>query len=76
VHRLLEAGVLVTVNSDDPTPFNCSLADEFRTLAGYPGPSMEELTMRAVDASWMTPLERSRLREVVATWWSVDGLEL
>ena len=72
---LLEADVAVTINSDDPTPFNCSLAEEFRTLAEYPSPSMEELTLRAIEVSWMSDEEQSRHRSVVTDYWQgADGL--
>jgi len=69
VHQLELAGANVTINSDDPTPFNCTLAGEFRELARFDGPSMLEYTRRAIDASWMTPEERSRFRDDVERWW-------
>jgi adenosine deaminase len=69
LHQLFAQGVVVTINSDDPTPFNCSLAGEFRALSAFEVPSMERLTHVAIDASWMSASERDAVRAVVSDWW-------
>ncbi len=66
VHALLAAGANVTLNSDDPTLFNCSLAGEFRAL---PDASMRELTLAAVAASWLDVDEQAALADRVTAWW-------
>lgn len=70
VHGLIAAGVNVTINSDDPALFNCSLAGEFRELSRYRDRSMQDLTLAAVRASWLGPQERRDLEETVTTWWT------
>jgi adenosine deaminase len=69
VHRLIAAGANVTINSDDPALFNCSLADEFRVLSRYQKRSMEDLTIAAVEASWLDDSARQVLAERVREWW-------
>lgn len=69
VHALLAAGANVTINSDDPTFFDCSLAGEFRTLAEYGSASMEALTLAAVDASWLGESEKAEVARLVTSWW-------
>ena len=72
VHRLIAAGANVTINSDDPALFNCSLADEFRVLSRYQKRSMEDLTIAAVEASWLDEPDRQVLSERVRAWWGGD----
>lgn len=69
VHALLAAGANVTISSDDPMFFHCTLADEFRALSRYGGRSMEELTLAAVEASWLEESERRELADRVRGWW-------
>ncbi len=70
IHQLIAAGVNVTISSDDPALFDCSVASEFRTLSGYGTKSMEELTMAAIQAAWVTEEERFELVEMVRAWWA------
>ncbi|MEE9205491.1 MAG: adenosine deaminase, partial [Acidimicrobiia bacterium] len=70
IHQLIAAGVNVTISSDDPALFDCSVASEFRTLSGYGTKSMEELTMAAIQAAWATEEERQVLVETVRAWWA------
>ena len=63
--RLLdEAGVMVTVNSDDPALFGVSLTDEYRVLArdfGYGPDDLERISQHAVAASFLSTREKQRL---------------
>lgn len=70
IHQLIAAGVNVTISSDDPALFDCSVASEFRTLSGYGTKSMEDLTMAAIQAAWATEEERQVLVETVRAWWA------
>ena len=70
VHRLIAAGANVTINSDDPALFNCSLAGEFRVLSRYQKRSMEDFTIAAVEASWLDDSGREMLAERIRTWWA------
>ena len=73
VHELMDAGVNVTINSDDPSFFNCSLAEEFRKLSQYEGKSMEDLTLSAVEASWLNGEDRRELAARVQKWWAAQS---
>jgi adenosine deaminase len=56
IRRLRDAGVLVTVNTDDPKMFGNSLAEEFALLQARLGFSPDEvrgLLLDALAASWM-----------------------
>lgn len=60
--RLDEAGVIVTVNSDDPALFGASLTDEYRLLAnafGYAAADLERISLNAVRSSFLPPTERA-----------------
>lgn len=62
--RLVEAGLLVTVNSDDPALFNTTLVDEYRHAVADCGLSLgelEEVAINAVRAAYLPPDEKARL---------------
>jgi aminodeoxyfutalosine deaminase len=61
---LHDAGVPVTVNSDDPPMFNTTLTNEYIVLAehfGFTLEELEDLTTRAVDAAFLPEAERETL---------------
>jgi adenosine deaminase len=63
---LYDAGVQVTINSDDPPMFDTSLTQEYIALATYCDFSVEqlfELSLRAVNASFLPAEERTALAE-------------
>jgi adenosine deaminase len=71
--HLIEAGALVTVNTDDPAMFHSSLAGEFRVLDeifGLGEEMIRRISLAPVEASWATPETKQRLREQIAAWWS------
>lgn len=70
VGTLLDAGAYVTLNSDDPTFFHTSVANELRTVAGLFNGDPLELTRKAVAASWMTTAEKNHALAQIAAWWS------
>lgn len=54
--RLLEAGLYVTINSDDPPMFNTTLTDEYLKIAeafGFDDLMIEQLVMNGVRASFL-----------------------
>lgn len=62
--RLVEAGVLVTINSDDPPMFGTTLNDEYAVAARLLnlGPDgVAALARDAVTASFLAPAERERI---------------
>ncbi len=62
IRRYFDHGILVTVNTDDPTMFNNSLAEEYAALAavhGFTPAEIRQLKRNAIAASWL-PEERKR----------------
>ena len=62
IRKYFEAGVVVTVNSDDPQMFQTSLAEEYLLLerdCGFTKPEIRELILSAIAASWL-PEERKK----------------
>jgi adenosine deaminase len=68
IQRLMDAGVIVTVNSDDPPMFNTTLTREFQVCAetfGWDANTIETLTCNAVRATLLSAEERVALLERV-----------
>lgn len=66
LRRLHDAGVKVTLNSDDPPFFRTSLAAEYEIAArhfGFTEAELRGLTRNAVEAGFATTAERAGLRE-------------
>ncbi len=66
LRRLVEAGVVITIGSDDPPLFGTTLGDEVATLAGAFGldaPACDDVLLNGVRASFLPP---ERKREVEA----------
>lgn len=63
---LHDAGVQVTINSDDPPMFNTTLTNEYLTLAAQHDFTLDELgnlSLRALDAAFLPETDRRRLRQ-------------
>lgn len=59
-----DAGVFVTVNSDDPPMFGTTLTDEYRFLVrhfGYDADGIERIALNAVRAAFLPDDEKARL---------------
>jgi adenosine deaminase len=70
LRALVDAGLVCTVNSDDPPMFGTTLVDEYRLLAGQ-GFTWEELwalNRNAVEAAFVDPAERAALRARYDAW--------
>jgi len=70
---LIEAGALVTVNTDDPAMFHSSLAGEFRVLEeifGLDEKAIKRISLAPVEASFGSAESKQRLRDRITTWWS------
>lgn len=68
IRELFDAGVLVTVNSDDPAMFGTSLADEYSSLEevlGFSPAEIRTLMLNAVDASWLPAARQGDVRATV-----------
>ncbi len=62
--RLLDVGLNVTINSDDPPMFNTTLTDEYLKIAdifGFDAGKIEELVLNGLHATLMPAAERTRL---------------
>jgi adenosine deaminase len=62
--QLIEAGLYVTINSDDPPLFDTSLNDEYVRCAeafGFDAATMEQLSLNALRASLLPAARRSEL---------------
>lgn len=63
--RLMDAGLYITINSDDPPMFNTTLTDEYllghRTW-GWDRGQIEKLVLNAVDAALLPTEEKTGLR--------------
>ncbi len=65
LRRLWDAGVYVTVNSDDPPLFNTTLSQEYQVLVdafGFDADELEQVSLNAVRASFLSD-ERKRAME-------------
>jgi adenosine deaminase len=73
VRRLHDAGVLVTVNTDDPAMFGNSLVDDFDALMrvhDFTPAEIQRVLLNAVDAAW---LPTDRRRTMAATFEASPG---
>ena len=67
--RLIEAGLYVTLNSDDPPMFDTTLTDEYLKVArafGLGAPDFERLVQAAVRASLLPAAEKAKLAASIA----------
>lgn len=65
VMRMIDAGLLVTLNSDNAAMFGIDLADEFcivRDAFGLDLDALEDLALASIDASWIAPEDQRRAR--------------
>ncbi len=66
IRRYFEAGVIVTVNTDDPKMFQTSLAEEYRLLeqeCGWTRSEICRLIQYAIESSWQSAEEKAALLE-------------
>jgi adenosine deaminase len=83
LRRLWDAGVLLTINSDDPPMFNTTLLDEYRvavTHFGFAADDLARLSMNAARASLLPVEKRQQLVEIfkkeIQEAFSKNGLTL
>ena len=68
IRALFDAGVIVTVNTDDPKMFNTSLEDEYEALAahlGFTWTELKALNDHALAAVWCGEEEKRRLSRLI-----------
>ena len=74
--RLVEAGLLVTINSDDPPMFGTTLNDEYAVAAGLLGVGAEGiagLARDAVTASFLDPAGKQRIINEIDAYLATAG---
>jgi adenosine deaminase len=68
LRRLFDAGIQVTLNTDDPTFFNTTLNDEYRLVArvfGFDAAELTTLVLNGVRAAFLPEDEKQTLlREI------------
>jgi adenosine deaminase len=72
VRDLIDRGAVVTVNSDDPAMFDCTLDGEYRALRdhlGLDGPALWNLARAGIDSSWASSAMKAELRADLDAWW-------
>jgi len=65
INGMIEAGLLVHLNSDDPTMFRTDIGKEYVDFIGqndYAPEVAKTLVFNGVDATWLDPDDRARLR--------------
>lgn len=76
IRRYLEGGLLVTVNSDDPPMFGTSITNEYRVLhdtLGFSESELQQLSLNAVQASFLPEREKKLLRRELESGFEVPG---
>ena len=69
---LIEAGALVTINTDDPAMFHSSLAGEFQVLDevfDLDEATIKRISLAPVAASWAPPETKQHLGTTIKAWW-------
>jgi adenosine deaminase len=72
VRRYFDEGLMVTVNSDDPTMFNTSIAQEYLALVHHLHFTLDEikkLTRNTIDASFMPDGDKKSMRSRFEVDW-------
>ena len=71
IRTLIDEGAFVTLNTDDPAMFGCTLAGEYAAVEslGYDDETMRLLSENAIDASWASPARKRQLHVDLASWW-------
>lgn len=75
---LIEAGAMVTLSSDDPAMFHCTLAGEYDAAVEHFGGDdavIRRLAANAVDASWAEAETRRHLHARLAAWWDARSAD-
>ncbi|MCE9849084.1 adenosine deaminase [Aeromonas allosaccharophila] len=79
VLRLLEQGLCVTINSDDPAYFGGYMGANFEALADGLGATMSQLcrlSLNAVEASWLSLADKARLTREIRSYAETHGVIL
>ena len=67
INEMMRAGLLVHLNSDDPTMFRTDIGKEYVDFVGqneYPPEIAKQLVRNGVDATWLDDSEKAALHRV------------
>ena len=73
---LLDAGLVVTINSDDPPMFGTTITDELYRVSqtfGLDKDALYSLSMNAANAAFVSDERRQELRDILRENWYSDG---
>ena len=76
IAQMVDAGLRITIDSDDPPMFGTDAVNDFRALAralGYGLPEFADFTRNAVNAAWLDGSDRAALSQVVESRLSALG---
>ena len=75
LRRMVDAGLVCTVNSDDPPMFGTTLVDEYLLLAGqgFTWDELWQLNRTALDVTFLDGAERERYRARYDAWLAGAG---
>ncbi|MNZ48080.1 Adenine deaminase [compost metagenome] len=79
VLTLLEQGLCVTINSDDPAYFGGYMGANFQALANSLGATREQLcrlSLNGVEASWLSLADKVRLTQEIRGYGACHGVAL
>jgi adenosine deaminase len=74
--RMLEAGLNVTINTDDPGISNITLSSEYQLLSeslGFSTTQLRERVLAAVDASFLTANQKQALHAKLASQFQIEN---
>ncbi|WP_299998538.1 adenosine deaminase [uncultured Cedecea sp.] len=71
LNRLLESGVKVTINTDDPVLLNTTLVDEYlicQDTFGWSNDVLYQVAKNSIDASFAAPEEKIKFLKALNSW--------
>ncbi len=72
IKQYFEDGLMVTVNSDDPTMFNTSITQEYLLLVqklGFTLGDIRRLTMNGIEASFLSDKDKESMKSQFDREW-------
>ena len=72
IKQYFQKGLMVTVNSDDPTMFNASISQEYLALVqklGFTVNDLKRLSMNGIDASFMSVADKKSMKSQFEKEW-------
>ena len=72
IKQYYQQGLMVTVNSDDPTMFNTSISEEYLVLVqklGFRMSDLKRLSINSIDASFMSDEDKERMKSQFEKEW-------